>query len=90
MLVTFRLSKCLSGDAVWMRAPVIAGDVSADPRYLTAFPSTKSEIVVPVLVGETVLGTIDVESEHINAFSSHDGRFLAGLRPSCPSLLVVA
>jgi len=73
---TFSLSKGLSGDAVRTRAPVMVGDVSADPRYLSAFPSTKSEIIVPVLVGETVLGTIDVESENINAFSSQDVRFL--------------
>lgn len=73
---TFPLSQGLSGDAVRTRAPVIVGDVSADPRYLTAFSSTKSEIIVPVLVGETVLGTIDVESERANAFSGQDVRFL--------------
>jgi GAF domain-containing protein len=55
---------------------VIAGDVSTDPRYVTTFPSTKSEIIVPVLVGEIVLGTIDVESEHVDAFASQDVRFL--------------
>ena len=75
-IATFQLSKCLSGDAVRMRAPVIAGDVSVDPRYLTASPSTKSEIVVPVLVGEAVLGTIDVEIDHINASGGQDIRFL--------------
>lgn len=47
------------------------GDVSADPRYLTAFGSTRSEIIVPVLDAEAnnVVGTIDVESEEQNAFS---------------------
>jgi GAF domain-containing protein len=73
---TLPLSKGLSGDAVRARAPVIAEDVSTDPRYLTTFPSTKSEIIVPVLVGDAVPGTIDVESELVNAFSSHDVRFL--------------
>jgi L-methionine (R)-S-oxide reductase len=73
---TFPLSKGLSGDAVRTRAPVIVEDVSTDPRYVTTFPSTKSELIVPVLVGETVPGTIEVESERVNAFSSQDVRFL--------------
>jgi GAF domain-containing protein len=72
---TFSLSEGLSC-AVRTRAPVIVGDVSADPRYVTTFPSTKSEIIVPALVGETVLGTIDVESEYLSTFESQDVRFL--------------
>ena len=73
---TFPLSQGLSGDAVRTRAPVIVEDVTTDPGYVTTFPSTKSEIIVPVLVGDAVPGTIDVESERVNAFSSHDVRFL--------------
>jgi putative methionine-R-sulfoxide reductase with GAF domain len=50
---------------------VNVGDVAADPRYLTAFGTTRSEIIVPVLDGasQNVVGTIDVESEKPNAFS---------------------
>ena len=45
------------------------GDVSADPRYLTALGSTRSEIIVPILNDqEQVVGTIDVESAQPNAF----------------------
>jgi putative methionine-R-sulfoxide reductase with GAF domain len=50
---------------------IVDGDVSADPRYLTAFGTTPSEIIVPVFdrAGKVVVGTIDVESEEPNAFS---------------------
>jgi putative methionine-R-sulfoxide reductase with GAF domain len=49
---------------------VNVGDVLADPRYLTAFGTTRSEIIIPVFdgAGESVVGTIDVESEKPNAF----------------------
>jgi L-methionine (R)-S-oxide reductase len=49
---------------------VNVGDVLADPRYLTAFGTTRSEIIIPVFDGEgrSVVGTIDVESEKPNAF----------------------
>src|SRR6202050_2001870 len=67
----FPASKGLTGSAIQKKKTVIAGDVRTDPRYLTAFASTLSEIIVPVLApgGDRVIGTVDVESEHANAFS---------------------
>ncbi len=56
---------------------MVVGDVRNDPRYLTAFGSTLSEIIIPVLDGNNVvIGTIDVESEEANAFSEEDWRIL--------------
>ena len=68
---TFPLTKGLTGAAVAERQIVNVGDVFADPRYLTAFGTTRSEIIIPVFDRETrsVVGTIDVESEELNAFS---------------------
>jgi putative methionine-R-sulfoxide reductase with GAF domain len=42
---------------------VVVGDVRTDARYLAAFGSTLSEIIVPVMDPERgeVIGTIDVE-----------------------------
>ena len=49
----------------------MSGMSRADPRYLAAFGTTTSEIIVPVFdgLGENVVGTIDVESEKPNAFT---------------------
>jgi putative methionine-R-sulfoxide reductase with GAF domain len=49
----------------------VVGDVRNDPRYLTALGNTLSEMIVPVLdsAGRKVVGTIDVESELVDAFS---------------------
>src|SRR5271154_5884912 len=68
---TFPLSKGLTSAAIAQKCVINIGDVLSDPRYLTAFGTTRSEIIVPVFgtAGETVVGTIDVESEQINAFS---------------------
>jgi len=67
---TFPITKGLTGAAISTRKTVNVGDVTADPRYLTAFGTTKSEIIVPVFdrAGGNVVGTIDVESEKPNAF----------------------
>ena len=70
----FPVTQGLSGAAVASRETVVADDVSKDPRYLTAFGSTRSEIIVPVVdrPGRKVVGTIDVESEQVDAFSEED------------------
>lgn len=67
---TFPFTKGLTGAAVAQKQTVNIGDVAADPRYLTAFGSTRSEIIVPIFdrEGAIVVGTIDVESEEPNAF----------------------
>ncbi len=67
---TFPITKGLTGSAISTRKTVNVADVTADPRYLTAFGTTRSEIIVPVFdwAGENVVGTIDVESEKPNAF----------------------
>jgi L-methionine (R)-S-oxide reductase len=72
----FSRDKGLTGEMLRCNQTVISGDVSADPRYLTAFGSTRSEMIVPVRShsGE-VVGTIDIESETPNAFSDDDREF---------------
>ena len=54
----------------------IVGDVSADPRYLACFASTKSEIVVPIFDGSEVIGEIDIDGSDLDAFDTTDARFL--------------
>ena len=68
---TFPISKGLTGAAISSKRTINVGDVAADSRYLTAFGSTRSEIIVPLLsaAGDQVVGTLDVESEQPHAFN---------------------
>jgi len=69
----FPITKGLTASAIRTKNTVVVGDVRNDPRYLTAFGSTLSEIIIPVLEeNNAVVGTIDVESEQVNAFSLED------------------
>jgi L-methionine (R)-S-oxide reductase len=54
----------------------IVPDVSADPRYLACFASTRSEIVVPIFHENEVVGEIDVDGSDLDAFDDTDARFL--------------
>ena len=51
-------------------------DVNADPRYLACSIETKSEIVVPIMRGSSVLGEIDIDSDQPAAFGDRDRALL--------------
>jgi putative methionine-R-sulfoxide reductase with GAF domain len=68
----FPIHKGLTGAAIVQKGTINVGDVDADARYLTAFGSTRSEIIVPIFdeARQKVIGTIDVESELRDAFDA--------------------
>lgn len=70
----FPAERGLTGAAINTRETVVSNDVSRDPRYLTALPSTGSELIVPIIVGDHVVGTLDVEDERTEAFGDDDRR----------------
>jgi L-methionine (R)-S-oxide reductase len=54
----------------------VVDDVNADERYLACFPSTRSEIVVPIAYEGRVVGEIDIDSDRPAAFGQDDRAFL--------------
>lgn len=54
--------------------PILANDVSEDPRYraVEALRDTKSELAVPVKIGNNVFGVLDIESTDVDAFGESD------------------
>jgi len=61
------------------RVPLNVPDVAKDDRYLKGVEGTKSEIAVPMLVGERVVGVLDVQSTEVNAFGEDDLRTLSSV-----------
>lgn len=58
----------------------IVPDVSEREEFIACFPSTRSEIVVPILgAGGEVLGEIDVDSDEPDAFGDEDRALLEAL-----------
>ena len=52
--------------------PVIVGDVSRDERYKNARDLTQSEIVMPLVVGDRIVGVINLENNRRDAFTDGD------------------
>ncbi len=69
---TIRIGEGICGSAAKSGETIIVADVNYDPRYLMCFPSTRSEIVVPILGQEGVLGEIDIDSDKLAAFTPMD------------------
>ncbi len=76
---TFPRTQGLNGAAVASGAPVIVQDVSQDARYLSTLGSTRAEMIVPVRANPdgAVVGTIDVESDRVQAFTDGDRTLLS-------------
>ena len=66
----------ICGRAAREQRTVVVDDVDADPAYLACSLETRSEIVVPIMRGATVLGEIDIDSDVPAAFSPEDRVFL--------------
>lgn len=74
--VQIPIGQGICGLAARTAETVIVQDVNSDPRYLMCFPSTRSEIVIPIKGRTGVLGEIDIDSDTLAAFTTDDKKFL--------------
>jgi L-methionine (R)-S-oxide reductase len=70
------LGRGICGAAATEKQTIVVDDVNSDARYLACSLETKSEIVVPVMRGDRVLGEIDIDSDRPAAFGDDDRRLL--------------
>lgn len=70
------LNRGICGAAASQMTTIIVDDVNKDPRYLACSLETKSEIVVPIMRGMTVIGEIDIDSDAPAAFGEPDRMLL--------------
>ena len=56
------------------REPVLVNDVSASPDFLPniLLPRTRSEVAVPIISGDEVLGVFDVQGDQVGFFTEAD------------------
>jgi GAF domain-containing protein/HAMP domain-containing protein len=64
----------ISGWVAQTGEPLLAPDVSEEPRYLPLADSadTRSELAVPLRAKSKVIGVLDVQSDQLNAFDESD------------------
>lgn len=62
----------ICGAAAAEKQTIIVDDVHSDTRYLACSLETQSEIVVPIMHGDDVLGELDIDSDRPGAFGPKD------------------
>ncbi len=75
----------ITGAAVASREAIRVVDTSKDPRYVMRIPGIQSEIAVPLIVQDRVIGVLDVESERLGFFTEDHKRTLTLLAPQIAS-----
>ncbi len=81
------LSIGVTGSAARLRRPMRVEDTLADPRYIASHPNLRSEVAVPLMLRDRVIGVIDLESERLNYYSVDHMRTLALLAPQVASAI---
>ncbi|MGH9658666.1 MAG: PP2C family protein-serine/threonine phosphatase, partial [Bryobacteraceae bacterium] len=79
------LGKGITGAAAESREPVRVHDTAADPRYVAAHPGIRSEVAVPLIVHDRVVGVLDLECEKVGSFTEDHVRTLSLLAPQIAS-----
>lgn len=79
------LGKGLTGAAVESRQVVRVADTAKDPRYIASHSDIRSEVAVPLIVQDKVIGVMDVESDRVGYFTDDHVRTLALLAPQVAS-----
>ncbi len=70
------LGEGITGRAAKERRAILVGNVQERQDYIPGIPHARSEIAVPILRGDQLLGVINVESVYANAFDESDLQFL--------------
>jgi sigma-B regulation protein RsbU (phosphoserine phosphatase) len=71
-----RVGKGVVGRAAEHRESILLQDVSHEKNYISANPEVRSELAVPLIVKNRVIGVIDLQSEQVGYFQPEHRRLL--------------
>jgi nitrate/nitrite-specific signal transduction histidine kinase len=64
----------LNGKAVTQNQALLVNDVMQSPHFLADphLPETRAELIVPLRIGDQIIGTLDVQASQVNAFNPQE------------------
>jgi sigma-B regulation protein RsbU (phosphoserine phosphatase) len=78
---TVRYGQGAVGAAAGARRPVVIADVSKDPRPVFVDPNMRSELAVPLIYRERVIGVVDMVSAQTGYFTEEHVRLFSTFAP---------
>lgn len=90
--VNFRvpLDSGITGWAATHRKSLRVDDVTRDPRYISISGNTRSELALPLIYRNELLGVLNMESEQVSAYSENDEEMLGTLAGSLAAIIANA
>ena len=79
--------KGVCGQVANKKKTIIVDDVESEENYISCNIDVKSEIVVPLFLNNIIIGQIDIDSNFLSAFNSHDELFLIEINSLVSKLL---
>lgn len=70
--VRIQVGRGVCGTAVEQRKSIIVPNVEAFPGHIVCDAASRSEIVIPIIINETVIGVLDIDSPEYDRFSETD------------------
>jgi diguanylate cyclase (GGDEF)-like protein len=64
------LGQGITGSAAKLKRPLYVLDVTQDPRYVETLPGTRSELAIPLMVRDQVVGVLDCQSHREDVFDN--------------------
>ena len=58
----------ITGTAAQKKRPIYVRDVTKDPRYIPFVKSTRSELAIPLMIRDEVVGVLDCQADQVNFF----------------------
>jgi len=71
--------KGVCGSSWVKRQTIIVPDVNLFPGHIACNADSKSEIVVPLILDDKVIGVLDIDSDTFNCFNQIDAEFLEAI-----------
>ncbi|MBI3739006.1 MAG: GAF domain-containing protein, partial [Chloroflexi bacterium] len=90
MQLTIPIGTGITGWAAAHRRSLRVNDVTEDPRYIQASSNTRSELAVPLVYRNELLGVLNVESEQVGAYTENDEELLGTLGGSLAAIIANA
>ena len=74
--IRIKVGEGVTGLAAQRREAILVDDVAKDPLYISAVPNVRSELAVPLIIKNRLIGVIDIESPQPNHFDEEHKRLL--------------
>ncbi len=74
--IRIKVGQGVTGRAVQTRQPVLVNDVTAEDNVINTTPGVRSELAVPLIAKNKVIGVLDVEADEPGAFTEEHKRLL--------------